>query len=132
AVIVGAGPSGSWTATLLARRGARVLLIDPSHPREKPCGGGITGRALMLIEGAFPAGQLPSVRIRSARFIDSNRDTHADVALPDDATVLVVASRTTFDGALLSTAQRAGADLRSSRVADIRRVDGGFDLVMSD
>src|SRR5262249_42453789 len=46
--IVGAGPSGSWTATLLARSGANVLLIDPSHPREKPCGGGVTGRALAL------------------------------------------------------------------------------------
>jgi geranylgeranyl reductase family protein len=130
--IVGAGPSGSWTATLLAQRGARVLLIDPSHPREKPCGGGITGRALMLIDGAFPASQLPSVRIRSARFIESNRDTYADVTLPDDATALVVASRTQFDGALLNAAQRAGAALRSSRVAEIRRASSGFDLVMSD
>ena len=31
--IVGAGPSGAWTAYLLARRGARVVLVDPSHPR---------------------------------------------------------------------------------------------------
>jgi geranylgeranyl reductase family protein len=130
--IVGAGPSGSWTATLLARRGARVLLIDPSHPREKPCGGGVTGRALMLIGGALPTGQLSSVQIRSARFIESNRNRYADVALPDDATALVVASRTEFDGALLSAAERAGAHLRPSRLADVRRVDGGFDLVMAD
>jgi geranylgeranyl reductase family protein len=130
--IVGAGPSGSWTATLLARRGARVLLIDPSHPREKPCGGGVTGRALMLIDGALPPGQLPSVRIRSARFIESNRNSYADVALPDDATALVVASRTQFDGALLSAAESAGAHLRPSRLADVRRVDNSFDLVMSD
>ena len=41
--VVGAGPAGAWTACLLARRGARVLLFDHSHPREKPCGGGITG-----------------------------------------------------------------------------------------
>src|SRR4029077_3371192 len=88
--IVGAGPSGSWTATLLARRGARVLLIDPSHPREKQCGGVVTGRALMLIDGALPPGQLPSVRIQSARFIESNRNSYADVALPDDARALVV------------------------------------------
>jgi flavin-dependent dehydrogenase len=86
----------------------------------------------MLIDGALPAGQLPSVRIRSARFIESNRNSYADVALPDDATALVVASRKHFDGALLRAAERAGAHLRPSRLADVRRVDGGFDLVMSD
>jgi len=86
----------------------------------------------MLIDGAFPPGQLPSVRIRSARFIESNRHSYADVALPDDRSALVVASRTQFDGALLGAAERAGARLRSSRLAEVRRVDGGFDLLMSD
>ncbi len=32
----------------LARNGAHVALVDGSHPREKPCGGGVTGRALEL------------------------------------------------------------------------------------
>ena len=47
--IVGAGPAGAWAAYRLARAGARVAIIDGSHPREKPCGGGLTGRALDLI-----------------------------------------------------------------------------------
>ena len=47
-VIIGAGPAGSLAAFRLARAGARVALIDGSHPREKPCGGGVTGRALAL------------------------------------------------------------------------------------
>jgi geranylgeranyl reductase family protein len=46
-VVVGAGPSGSASAIGLAAGGARVLLVDRARfPRDKPCGGGLTGRAL--------------------------------------------------------------------------------------
>jgi geranylgeranyl diphosphate/geranylgeranyl-bacteriochlorophyllide a reductase len=129
--IVGAGPSGAWTATLLARRGARVLLIDPSHPREKPCGGGITGRALAIVGDPIPSGRLPSVRIRAARFVDSRAKREADVLLPGNATALLVSSRTDFDGALLQGACRAGVDLLESRVSDVRRDGAAFELIMS-
>ncbi len=45
--VVGAGPAGSVTAIHLARRGARVLLVDKARfPRDKPCGGGLTLRAV--------------------------------------------------------------------------------------
>jgi geranylgeranyl reductase family protein len=47
AVVVGAGPAGSVTAIHLARGGARVLLVDKARfPRDKPCGGGLTLRAV--------------------------------------------------------------------------------------
>ena len=47
AVVVGAGPARSATAIRLARAGARVLLADRARfPRDKPCGGGLTGRAV--------------------------------------------------------------------------------------
>jgi geranylgeranyl reductase family protein len=46
-LVVGAGPAGSATAMHLARGGASVLLADKARfPRDKPCGGGLTGRAL--------------------------------------------------------------------------------------
>ena len=46
-LVVGAGPAGSATAIHLARGGAHVLLADRARfPRDKPCGGGVTGRAL--------------------------------------------------------------------------------------
>jgi geranylgeranyl reductase family protein len=47
AVVAGAGPAGSTAALRLARGGARVLLVDKARfPRDKPCGGGLTGRAV--------------------------------------------------------------------------------------
>jgi geranylgeranyl reductase family protein len=49
-LVVGAGPAGSSTAIQLARGGASVLLADKARfPRDKPCGGGLTGRALKRI-----------------------------------------------------------------------------------
>lgn len=45
-VVVGAGPAGSTTAYRLASAGADVVLLDRARfPRDKPCGGGVTGRA---------------------------------------------------------------------------------------
>ncbi len=47
AVVIGAGPAGSATAIHLARGGASVLLLDKARfPRDKPCGGGLTLRAV--------------------------------------------------------------------------------------
>ena len=50
AIVVGSGPAGSTTAYRLARAGARVCMVDKARfPRDKPCGGGLTGRALRLL-----------------------------------------------------------------------------------
>jgi geranylgeranyl reductase family protein len=123
--IVGAGPAGAHAAWLLVRQGARVALFDPSHPREKPCGGGITGRALDLIAGAVNRRAIDCVTVRSARFLldrgtlrtgDAPR-TAAVVDLDDGA--LVVSSRKVFDQALLSAAVQAGATHLPLRVLDV-------------
>src|SRR5438874_400818 len=46
-LVVGAGPAGSTAAYRLARGGASVLLADRARfPRDKPCGGGLTMRAV--------------------------------------------------------------------------------------
>lgn len=124
--IVGAGPAGAWTAHLLARSGARVLLFDPSHPREKPCGGGVTRRALQLVGEAVQGGALPAVAIRSARFGTSTAPRDADVPLREDA--LWVASRSDFDGLLFEAARHAGARIVSARVTDVRAMPGYFEV----
>src|SRR5215475_8670649 len=101
-VIIGAGPAGCWAAYGLARRGAHVTLVDGSHPREKPCGGGVTGRALALVSHAIDVARLPVCSIHTARFVDSASDTSTAVTLGEQS--LVVAGRTEFDGALLAAA----------------------------
>jgi geranylgeranyl reductase family protein len=114
--IVGAGPAGARAACALARRGARVTIFDPSHPREKPCGGGVTGRALALVADAMDGARLPRTTIRSARFTAAGA---ADVTTTLDGDALVVASRAGFDAALLDAAVRAGAVLERARVTDV-------------
>jgi geranylgeranyl reductase family protein len=130
--IVGAGPGGAWAAFLLARSGARVLVLDPSHPREKPCGGGITGRAFALVAHALPQ-PLPAVAIRRARFLDSGGHA-ASVDLPGagGAGALLVSKRAAFDGLLLQATLTAGAELDRSRAIDVRRTAHGFEIDTAD
>jgi flavin-dependent dehydrogenase len=128
--IVGAGPAGARAAYVLARHGARVTIFDASHPREKPCGGGVTGRALALAAGAIDTRALPRCEIRAARFVDSTRDLSASVTLGSGD--LVVASRTDFDSALFAAAEAAGATPIRSRVRDIVSDGDGFTVTTRD
>lgn len=142
--IVGAGPAGAWTARSLVRLGARVLLLDGSHPREKPCGGGITGRALALVGDSVDGAAAQTVRITSARFVDSQAGRGASsgvggrrvagaepvsCAVPLTSTAgLVVSSRRHFDSRLLDAACEAGAAFTPARVTAVSRLDSGFHL----
>src|SRR5581483_2198571 len=45
-VIVGGGPAGAFAAERLACTGRRILLLDEKLAWEKPCGGGLTHKAL--------------------------------------------------------------------------------------
>lgn len=116
--VVGGGPSGSVVAATLAARGARVVLLDASHPREKPCGGGFTGRALELVRDLIPHGDLPGVRIDTARFTDTGMGREAIVPLPD-ARTLVVSSRLLSDRLLFAAAADRGAAIVRARVVAI-------------
>jgi len=138
AAVVGGGPAGAWAAYTLARCGARVTIFDPSHPREKPCGGGVTGRALAVVADAIDGARFPQRVIRSARFVDAEGgdasiDLQSDRVGPDPrvrpgadtwvgpygSSSLIVASRALFDAALLDAARRAGASVACSRVTNV-------------
>ena len=50
-LVVGAGPAGSGTAAWAARNGLDVLLVDAAvFPRDKPCGDGLTPRAIAELD----------------------------------------------------------------------------------
>ena len=130
-IVVGAGPGGSTTAFLLARRGWQVLLLDRSpFPREKTCGDGLTPRAVATLVRLNAEGVVAqrALRVESARLYASPR---ADVTLPFDPHVAplpprgYILPRIVLDDLLRERAVEAGAYFRGNvRVHDvIRRED---------
>jgi flavin-dependent dehydrogenase len=118
-VVVGAGPAGAVAARDLSRAGARVALVDGSHPREKPCGGGVTGRALDLAEHGDPAAAPGSGRVvERVIFEAGGRSAPVELSSHKD---LRVFSREEFDSRLLAQACDAGAVLVRARARTIAR-----------
>ena len=115
--VVGAGPAGALLAFHLARDGASVTVFDASHPREKPCGGGVTAKALALLPGAPANDPLPGRRVASCRF-ESGADEAVDVTL---ARPVVVSSRRELDAWVLRQAIAAGARHVAERVTGVAR-----------
>jgi geranylgeranyl reductase family protein len=127
--VIGAGPAGTIAARDLARRGARVAIVDGSHPREKACGGGVTGRALALVASSSgSSGSGFGRAIRAIRFEAGSRATAVD--LPDG--YLDVFSRETFDESLLAAATDAGAVLIRSRATRIERAADAWVVTAGD
>jgi flavin-dependent dehydrogenase len=113
--IVGAGPAGSHLARRLAQGGAEATLFDASHPREKPCGGGLTPGAWRLLPPAPPEDPLPARRVSRCRF-ESGEGHGVDVPL---ARPVLVAARRELDEWLLRRATEAGAVHRAEHVVDV-------------
>ncbi len=123
AAVIGAGPAGCTAAHGLARRGARVALIDGSHPREKPCGGGVTSRALELLANGGLHIETDGQSIDCAIFESGRRS--ATVPL-DGEPVMRVFTRRAFDRTLLDLATMAGSTHVPLRVMTIERDGGGW------
>jgi flavin-dependent dehydrogenase len=113
--VVGAGPAGAMTALRLAEGGAGVTLFDPSHPREKPCGGGLTAKALRLLPPAPADDPLPVRLVPRCRF-DSGSGETVEIELERP---VGIASRRALDGWLLRRAVAAGARHVAERVVHV-------------
>ncbi len=112
--IVGGGPSGSTCAERLARAGFSVTLFDEHLAWEKPCGGGLTHKAIQ----AYPfllTGPHPKKLIYTVELISSGGHR---VLLPMDQPI-VIYSRTVLNGLLLERAAAAGCRLVRSRVSQV-------------
>ncbi|HVK10939.1 MAG TPA: FAD-dependent monooxygenase, partial [Gemmataceae bacterium] len=105
--VLGAGPAGALTAREVARRGARVLLLDrAAFPRYKVCGCCLNPRALGVLDRVGLGSLVPrlgGVRLNRLR-LGAGR-AKAGLPLPAGAAV----SRTAFDTALIREAIAAGA-----------------------
>jgi flavin-dependent dehydrogenase len=113
--VVGGGPAGSLLAWRLARDGARVAIFDASHPREKPCGGGLTRRALDLLPPSPADDPLPARRVSHCR-LESYDGERVEVEL--EAPV-AIAARRELDAWLLRRAVEAGATHHARRVVEV-------------
>jgi geranylgeranyl reductase family protein len=106
--IVGAGPAGSTAAYRLARARARVLLIDKARfPRDKPCGGGLTMRAVRQLP--FSVEPVVEDRITRARC----RLRYGPVMERESSRVLcLMTQRRKLDAFMVERAVEAGATFR--------------------
>ena len=119
ALVIGAGPAGSSTATYLARAGARVLLVDKARfPRDKPCGGGLTGRALKRI----PVDPSPVVERDVDRF-ELRLRYGPRFARTHDEPLIRMTQRRQLDAFLADHAAAAGADLRDGVHVEAVEID---------
>jgi menaquinone-9 beta-reductase len=115
--VVGAGPAGSAAATWLARGGCDVLLLDSKDfPRDKPCGDGLTPRAIAELDalGLTPwvLGQARNWGLRAAGFGEVLYLPWPGGTLPRYGGA---ARRTVLDAAVRQAALDAGARPRTGR-----------------
>jgi geranylgeranyl reductase family protein len=111
-LIVGAGPAGTTAATLLARAGRDVLVVDKAtFPRDKCCGDGLTALALRELERLdFQPSAVESWRVVDEVVIRSPSGSERRYSLPDGPGYhAAVARRTDLDNALVALAGEAGA-----------------------
>jgi geranylgeranyl reductase family protein len=122
--VVGGGPAGATVARLLAARGALVVLLEAERlPRPKPCGGGLTARAVRLL----PQEVRELVRVRAPGARVRWGPWEVEVRSPTPGVWLVL--RPAFDAALVDLARQAGAEVREgARVTAARRVADGVEL----
>ncbi len=121
-VVVGGGPSGSTAATVLAKAGNSVLLLDRGG-RTKPCGGAIPPR---LIDDFGIPGHLLAARITSARMVAPSARS---VDMPIDGGFVGMVDREVFDEWLRARAATHGATRREGRFIAITRNADGWAVV---
>ena len=106
--IVGAGPAGSTAAYRLARAHARVLLVDKMRfPRDKPCGGGLTMRAVRQLP--FSVDPVVEDRITRAR---CRLRYGGVIERESDQVLCLMTQRRRLDAFLVERAVEAGAAFR--------------------
>ncbi|HEY7838414.1 MAG TPA: FAD-dependent monooxygenase [Terriglobales bacterium] len=109
--IIGGGPAGALAAAELARAGRGVLVIDEKLAWEKPCGGGVTDKALR--QYPFLADAVPARNWASECELTSPRGRTLLLRLEQP---MAIFSRRVLNQLLLDRARAAGAEIVCDRV----------------
>jgi geranylgeranyl reductase family protein len=109
-IVAGAGPAGAVAARQLALAGMDTILVDKAaFPRNKPCGGGISVRALRRFPWLDAALSDVDVHKIGTLHLEGPERATLDLTTPDPSVLLV--RRVEFDDALVRAAIAAGARL---------------------
>jgi geranylgeranyl diphosphate/geranylgeranyl-bacteriochlorophyllide a reductase len=112
--IVGGGPAGALCGERLANAGFHVTIFDERLAWEKPCGGGLTHKAIEAYPFLLEANQ-PKKIVRTAELI-SSRGHRARFEMSHP---IVIYARKVLNGLLLDRAQAAGCKTVCSRVTGV-------------
>jgi flavin-dependent dehydrogenase len=112
--IIGGGPSGSMCGEQLARAGHNVDIFDEHLAWEKPCGGGLTHKAIecfpFLLDNPHPKKLIHSIDLISS----TDQRVSLDISHP-----IVIYSRKVLNGLLLDRAAEAGCKVQRSHVIGV-------------
>lgn len=110
-VIAGAGPAGSVAATVLARAGARVALVDRAQfPRHKLCGDTLNPGVMAILRRLKLASMAEACGLPIAGMMLTGEDGTTVQARYPNALVARAVKRSDFDWALVKDAVAAGAN----------------------
>ena len=114
--ISGGGPAGSAAAWQAAKTGARVVVMDKAEfPRDKPCGDGLTPRAVSYIQKMGLADEVAKFhRVNGAKVFSPSEWELSFPRRPGMPDHGHVARRTELDTLLLKQAESAGVEVRQS------------------
>jgi geranylgeranyl reductase family protein len=131
-IVAGAGPAGAVAARTLASAGLDTLLVDRAEfPRNKPCGGGISTRALVRFPWLESAMSSIDVHRIARLHLEGPDGATLDLDSPDPCVLLV--RRVEFDHALVQAAVKAGARLRAPfEITQVDEDDSGVSLQSRD
>jgi geranylgeranyl reductase family protein len=103
-IVAGAGPAGATAAKVLGEAGVETLLLDKTaFPRDKPCGGGISARALARFPYLKDAlASIPTSWVSKVHF-ESPSGFVVDYRSPDPLYLMI--RRCEFDNLLYSLAR---------------------------
>ena len=121
--IVGGGPAGAMCGERLASAGFHVTLFDEHLAWEKPCGGGLTHKAISSYPFLLDSPH-PKKIVRTAELISSGGH-RARFTMNHP---IVIYSRTVLNGLLLDRAAAAGCRTVQSRVTQISTANGHVQL----